>query len=74
MTAPRNPLPIAVVLDAVKTHGASAFEFLVGQGQPEKRVWKKMEELADRGYLECGVSAVRPWLTEKGKLALGAIE
>lgn len=70
MTAPRNPLPIADVLNAVETHGASAFEFLVGRGQPEKRVWKKMQELVDKGYLECGVSAVRPWLTEKGKLVI----
>ncbi len=38
----------------------------------EKAVNKKMQELADRGYIECGVSARTGWLTQKGKNALAA--
>ena len=36
----------------------------------EKAVNLKFEELARRGYLDCGVSARTGWLTEKGKAAL----
>lgn len=34
---------------------------------PEKLVFKKMERLADEGYLEYGVSLRTAWLSEKGK-------
>lgn len=36
----------------------------------EKAVCRKFEELADRGYLEFGVSARTAWLTAKGRAAL----
>lgn len=34
---------------------------------PEKVVFRKMEKLAEQGYLEYGVSLRTAWLTEKGK-------
>lgn len=36
----------------------------------EKVVLTKMEKLADRGYIEYGVSARTGWLTDKGRSAL----
>ena len=33
---------------------------------PEKLVFKKMEKLADLGYLDYGVSLRTAWLSEKG--------
>ena len=36
----------------------------------EKAVIRKMEELCDRGYIECGVSVRTGWLTDKGAQAL----
>jgi hypothetical protein len=36
----------------------------------EKVVNKKMDDLCRRGYIECGVSSVTGWLTEKGRAAL----
>lgn len=38
----------------------------------EKAVCRKFEELADRGYIEYGVSARTGWLTEKGQAAMDA--
>lgn len=38
----------------------------------EKVVIRKMERLADRGYIEYGVSPRTGWLTEKGKHVLEA--
>lgn len=35
-----------------------------------KAVIRKLEELADRGYIEYGVSVRGAWLTEKGKCKL----
>ena len=40
----------------------------------EKAVTVKMVELANRGYIEYGVSARTGWLTEKGKAALEAVK
>jgi hypothetical protein len=40
----------------------------------ENAVCAKMEELADRGYLDWGVSPRMGWLTEKGRKALGLPE
>ena len=37
-----------------------------------KAVWRKLEELYDRGYVECGTSELSCWLTEKGRTALEA--
>lgn len=34
---------------------------------PPKLVFKKMEQLADRDYLEYGISLRTAWLTDKGK-------
>lgn len=39
----------------------------------EKAVCVKCQELVDRGYMECGVSARTGWLTEKGRAALGIV-
>lgn len=39
----------------------------------EKAVYRKMEKLAGRGYIEYGVSARTGWLTEKGREVLAAI-
>ncbi len=36
----------------------------------EKAVIRKLEELADRGYVDYGVSPRVAWLTEKGEEAL----
>lgn len=33
----------------------------------EKRVMRQFESLADRGYIDYGVSARMGWLTDKGK-------
>lgn len=66
MTAPRNLLPIDVVLRAVDSHVFDAYEHLC-RAHPTKRVYTKIAELIDRGYLDCGVSSVRPWLTQQGK-------
>ena len=38
-----------------------------------KAVHLKPEELADRGYLDYGVSARTAWLTDKGRAALGVM-
>lgn len=38
----------------------------------DKAVWRKLEELYDRGYIECGTSVFSGWLTEKGRAALEA--
>lgn len=40
----------------------------------EKAIDRKCEELADRGYLEYGVSARTGWLTDKGRQALQAAQ
>lgn len=42
------------------------YEVLGEKYGSEKLVLKKMEQLADRGYLEYGVSLRTAWLTEKG--------
>lgn len=39
-----------------------------------KPVQRKLEELADRGYIEYGVSARTGWLTGKGRAYLDAID
>lgn len=33
---------------------------------PEKLIYRKMEKLVDKGYLEYGVSLRTSWLTDKG--------
>lgn len=32
----------------------------------EKAVWKKLEQLSDRGYIDYGVSPRMGWLTDEG--------
>lgn len=46
------------------------YEVLGKKYGSEKLVYKKMEQLADRGYLDYGVSLRTAWLTEKGLEAL----
>lgn len=40
----------------------------------EKAILRKFQELVDRDYMECGVTARSGWLTEKGRRALQAVE
>jgi hypothetical protein len=40
----------------------------------EKAVLIKLEELINKGYMDCGTSARGAWLTEKGKEAFQAIK
>lgn len=35
-----------------------------------KAILRKLEELCDRGYIECGTSLRSSWLTDKGKQRL----
>jgi hypothetical protein len=46
------------------------YEVLGKKYGSEKLVFKKMEKLADEGYLEYGVSLRTAWLTEKGEDSL----
>lgn len=67
MSAPSNPLPIGLVLRTVRDHGMNALEELIRQGNHEGRVVKKFESLAERGYLDYGTTAKRPWLDTRGR-------
>lgn len=39
----------------------------------EKAIDRKVQELADRGYLEIGVSTSYAWLTDQGRAALAEV-
>ena len=46
------------------------YEVLGKKYGSEKLVYRKMEQLCEKEYLECGVSVRTAWLTEKGKKLL----
>lgn len=62
----RADLATMTVLTAVAAHGAQAFEHLTAD-YPPKIVTAAMARDTRAGLLECGVSAVRPWLTPAGR-------
>ena len=42
-------------------------DVILGKKYPFKVIMAKMEQLENRGYLDCGVSLRTAWLTNKGK-------
>lgn len=69
VTMKRSDLTTAQVLEAVHTHGFSAFEHLA-ETYPEKIVQAAFERDVRSGLLEYGVSLGRPWLSPTGKRQL----
>ncbi len=67
MSEPKNRLPRDLLLLLIHWLKFDAWNFLVDQGHPPKRVFRKYESLVDRGYLEYGTSVCFPWLTVKGE-------
>ena len=68
MTEPKNRLPRDMVLQVIHVCTFEAYDFLVKQGHPDKRVWSKFYSLVSKGYLEYGTTVRFPWLTPKGLL------
>lgn len=73
MSAPSPLVPLEAALRAVRAPGMpgwydeSPITTLARQLEvPRKVVESKLLSMADRGYIEYGVSVAWPWLTEKG--------
>lgn len=61
----RADLTTDAVLATVRRHGSHAFEVLAA-AYPSKLVVAALQRDTNAGYLECGVSTVRPWLSPQG--------
>lgn len=61
----RSDLPTVSVLSAVNTFGFKAYHVL-SQFIPPKIVAAAFSRDIGSGYLECGVSELKPWITAKG--------
>lgn len=53
-------------LSAVREHQTRVREVLIEQGHHPSVVYAKAEKAARKGYTDYGVTADRPWLTDKG--------
>lgn len=78
MTAPSSKVPYLVALQYIVRAGgvdpwyeeSPIITIARDLGVAQKAVEYKLESLAERDYIEYGVSVWLPWLTEKGEQAL----
>ena len=66
----RADLPTWWVVRIVSVFGTSAYEAFVAAGFPDKVVVRAFERDIRAGYLDCGVSSSRPFLTPDGERLL----
>lgn len=62
----RSDLPTPVVLAMIAVYGMRAWECLT-ERYPWKIVWRAYQRDIGDGYLECGTSEARPWITDEGE-------
>lgn len=62
-----SELSIAHYLRTIADHGIYAWEQLLAEGHHPKVIVAKAEKAIRKGYIECGVSARRTWLTDQGR-------
>lgn len=63
----RSDLPTPIVLAMIAVYQFRAWECLI-ERYPWKVVWRAFQRDLGRGYLECGTSETRPWLTTEGDM------